>query len=345
MRKVFISINDCIPGMQIAEDIFNEYGSVIITEGVVFDEHLIRRIEELGIEKIKVLDIKGDIIPVSSKELFKAQYNENLNTVKTILHSISTGKEINMKIVDKATDSIITRINENSSIVHSINEMRNADDYVYTHSINVSLLAMLIGKWLRYDYNRIKSLVYAGFLHDIGKGKISPDILNKPEALSIEEFEEMKKHSLYGFKIAEKMPGLDYGIRRGILMHHEREDGSGYPYGLKGEQIHDYAKIIAVADIYDAMTSNRSYRNKICPFDVIEHMEKNNFETLDHRVISVFLKNIAAYYIGYKVMLSTGDIGEIVYINPFNVSKPIVKTGNAFIDLSAKKGIKIIEIT
>lgn len=344
MKKVFLSVNDCTPGMQIAEDVFNEYGAIIVAEKTVLDEYIISKIKSLGLAKIKIFDNNDDMIVVSGTELFKAQYNDNLNTVKSILHDISSGKEIDSQIVNQATDSIINRINENRDIVNCINEMRETEEYLYTHSINVSLLAMLIGKWLKYDYYRIKSLVSAGFLHDIGKSKISSDILNKPGALNKDEFAEMKKHSVYGFKIAETLPGLNEDILKGILMHHEREDGSGYPFGLKSEQIHDFAKILAVADIYDAMTSNRSYRNMLCPFEVIEHMEKDSFGTLDHRVVSVFLKNIASYYLGDFVKLSTGDIGEIVYINPNNVSKPIIKADDIYIDLTSEKQIKILEV-
>lgn len=344
MRKVFVSVNDCIPGMQIAENVFNEYGAVVVAEDTILDEYIISKIIGLGLIKIKVIDYNDDMIVVSGTELFRAQYNENINTIKSILHDISTGKEIDTSRVNQATDSIITRINENRDIVTCINEMREADEYLYTHSINVSLLAMLIGKWLKYDYYSIKSLVSAGFLHDIGKSKISQDILNKPGTLSKDEFEEIKKHSVYGFKAAEALPGLSEDILKGILMHHEREDGSGYPFGLKGEQIHDFAKIIAVADIYDAMTSNRCYRNMTCPFEVLEHMERDSFGTLDHRVVSVFLKNIASYYMGDFVKLSTGDIGEVVYINPYNVSKPIIRSDDIYIDLANEKHVKILEL-
>jgi putative nucleotidyltransferase with HDIG domain len=344
MKKVFVSVNDCKPGMQIAENIYNEYGAVVVAENTVLDNFIIDRIQNLGLIKIKVNDYNDDIIVVSGTELFRAQYNENLNVVKNILHDISTGKQINPEKLNNATDSIVTRINENRDIVSCINQMREADEYTYTHSVNVSLLCMLIGKWLKYDFYTIKSLVSAGLLHDIGKGKVSSEILNKPGPLTKEEFEEMKKHTVYGFKIAETLPGLNDEILKGILMHHEREDGSGYPFALKSDQIHDFGKIIAVADIYDAMTSNRVYHGMECPFDVIEEMEKNSFGTLDHRVVSVFLKNIAAYYMGDFVKLSTGDIGEIVYINPFNVSKPIVKVDEVFLDLAQEKEIRVTEL-
>lgn len=344
MKKVFVSLDECVPGMQIAETVFNEYGAVIVSEDTVLDRHIIRKIENLGVIKIKVYDNMNDMIIVSGTELFRAQYNENLSAVKDILHDISNGKDIDIQKVNEVSDSIITRINENRDIVSCINQMRSVDEYTYTHSINVSLLCMLIGKWMKFDYFKVKKLVHAGILHDIGKGKIKPELLNKPEKLTRDEFEEIKKHPVYGFKLAEAIPNMDDGILKGILMHHEREDGSGYPFGVKGPQIHDFAKIVAVADIYDAMTSNRAYRGKESPFEVFELMENDSFGILDPKVTSTFLSNIASYYIGDFVKLNTGDIGEIVYINPSHISQPIIKADDVYIDLTHDTNIKIIEL-
>ena len=344
MKKVFVSVYECKPGVQIAEDIFNDYGVLIAAENMILDENTIKRIENLGITRIKVYENNDDMIVVSGTELFRAQYDDNVETLKGILHDISTGRDIEPDRINQATDSIIFRINENRDIVNCVNDMHGSEEYLYTHSVNVSLLSMLIGKWLRYDYRRIKSLVTSAFLHDIGKIKIAPEILNKPGCLTEDEYTEVKKHSSHGFKIVEQMPEMNDDILKGILMHHEREDGSGYPFGLKGPQIHPFAKIIAVADIYDAMTSNKAYRKMICPFDVIESIEKDYFGILDHRVVSVFLHNIASYYVGNFVRLSSDDIGEIIYINQNNVSKPIIKANNQFIDLTVRKDLKIVEL-
>jgi len=343
MKKVFVSIYECKPGMQLAEDIYNETGVLICARNMILDRHTLYMIENLGITRIKVYEKKEDMIVVSGMELFKAQYDENVETVKGILNDISAGREVEIDRVNKATDSLLFRINDNRDIVNCINDMHDSEEYLYTHSINVALLSMLIGKWLKYEFKQLKSLVTSAFLHDIGKVKISPEILNKPGRLTDEEYEEVKKHSSYGFKITETMD-LDEDIRKGILMHHEREDGSGYPFGLKGKEIHPFGKIIAVADMYDAMTSNKVYRKMICPFDVIESIERDYFGILDHGVVSVFLHNIASYYIGDFVKLSSGDIGEIIYINQNNISKPIIKANNQFIDLAMEKDIRITEI-
>ncbi len=344
MKKVFVSVYECKPGVQIAEDIYNDSGVLIAAENMILDENTINRIENLGIIRVKVYENNDDMIVVSGTELFRAQYDDNVETLKSILHDISTGRDIGPDRVNHATDSIIFRINENRDIVNCVNDMHDSEEYLYTHSVNVSLLSMLIGKWMKYDYRRMKSLVTSAYLHDIGKIKIAPEILNKPGRLTEAEYDEVKKHSSYGFKIVEQMPEMNDDILKGILMHHEREDGSGYPFGLKGQQIHPFAKIIAVADMYDAMTSNKAYRKMICPFDVIENIEKDYFGILDHRVVSVFLHNIASYYIGDFVKLSNGDIGEIIYINQNNVSKPILKANNQFIDLTVKKDIRIVEL-
>jgi|BioPla2DNA2_1021312.scaffolds.fasta_scaffold01019_17 HD-GYP domain-containing protein (c-di-GMP phosphodiesterase class II) len=344
MKKVFVSVFDCKPGMKVAEDIFNEYGAIIVAEGTVLDDYMIDRIIQLGFTRIRVYDTTGDIIEASDSELFRAQYNENLNSVKSILHDISKGKEIDRIRVDHATSSMLTRINENRDIVNTISEMRAAGEYLYAHSINVAMLSMLIGKWLKYDYHKLKSLVTAGFLHDIGKIRVPPEILNKPGPLDEDEFEEVKKHCMAGYKLAETFPGMNEDILKGILQHHERQDGSGYPFGLTGDRIHETARIIAVADIYDAMTSNRLYKERVCPFDVFETIEKDYFGKLDHRTANTFLKNIASYYIGELVRLSNGNIGEIVHINPYNIARPIVKSESTYIDLATEKSLKIVEM-
>ncbi len=344
MRKVFVSTEECIPGMIMAETIFNDYGAAIVAEETILDRNIIDKIKRLGIIKIKVYDSSNDNIIVNGTELFRAQYNENVDTIKSLLRDIAAGKEVDVKKVNEVSDSIIARINENRDILSCINQMRNADEYTYSHSINVSLICMLIGKWLKFDYYKVKELVQTGLLHDIGKGKVPHEILNKPGTLTTAEYEEIKMHPLYGYRLAEQIPNLNENILNGILMHHEREDGSGYPLNLKGDQIGEYAKIVAVADIYDAMTSNRVYKEKGSPFEVFELMEKDAFGVFDQRVISAFLKNIGTYYIGDFVRISTGDIGEIIYINPNHISQPIIRANNKFIDLSLEKDVKILEL-
>ncbi len=344
MRKMLININDCRPGMEVAETIFNDLGVVILPQNTILDPHLIRKLHNLNFDRIKIIEREGQFLHVSDTELFKIQYDTNVDTVKTILRDISTGGKIDKESLNSVSESVMERIDENRDIVGCINSIRDVDEYTYSHSVNVSLLCMLIGKWLKLDVKEISLLVEAGLLHDIGKGKIPKEILNKPGKLSEEEFEEMKKHSLLGYRILQENKFTNEDVCKGVLMHHEREDGSGYPLGIKGDQIHKFAKIIAVADIYDAMTSNRIYRIKDSPFKVFELMENHAFGFLDSFVVSTFLNNIAAYYIGDLVMLNTGEKGEIIYINARHISQPVVRVGEKYIDLSLERDVKIVEM-
>lgn len=344
MKKYFKSISEVKSGMQTAETIFNEYGAVIIAKDTTLDDYMIEKIKKLGILKVKIYVHNDEMVPVTKTELFNAQYNENINNVKDILHDISSGKSIDTEKINEVSDSIIVRINENRDIIGCINQMRSSDEYTYSHCVNVSLLCMLIGKWMKLDVRKVKSLILSGFLHDIGKARIPPEILNKPGPLTPDEYSEVKKHTIYGFKLAESIPNIEESVLKGILLHHEREDGSGYPFGLKGERIHEFGKILAVADTYDAMTSNRIFKGKECPFEVFELLENDSFGVLDHKVVNTFLMNIGSYYNGDSVLLSTGDIGEIVYMNPNHLSQPIIKVDDVFVDLSIDTKIKIQEL-
>jgi uncharacterized domain HDIG len=344
MDKIFVSIEDCLPGLRTADKIYNKYWAVVVNENTVLDEETIYKLRQLGIESIRVYDEHDQQVHINSREFFKVNYDNNIKAVKNVLHDIMNGKKLDVDKINQIGDSICDKKIEKRNIIDCLNQVRNTDEYTYTHSLNVSLITMLIAKWLKFDDTKTSIAVQAGLLHDIGKSQISDDILNKAGPLNEEEFAEIKKHPLYGYRIASEIGEIDKSVLLGILMHHEREDGSGYPLSAKGSQIHEFAKIIAVADIYDAMTSARIYKDKQSPFEVFRHMEEQSFGVLDQRVVRAFLSNIAAYYIGDNVELNNGSIGEIVHINPRSVSKPVIRVNDMFFDLLREPQIKIVSI-
>ncbi len=342
VKKLFISPQDLLPGMKIGETILNDYGAIIISEGTILDDHLVNKLLKLGLLRLKI--IVDDNIVVEKPGMFVQSYNESISEYKDIISDIGNGEGLNTLKVNSLVNSVLQRVDEKRDIVSCLNQIKNADEYTYTHSVNVSLISMLIGKWMKFDSEKIKLLVQGGVLHDIGKTKVPQEILNKPGKLTKDEFDEMKKHTVYGYRILEKVPTVSKEVLSIVLMHHEKEDGTGYPTGMKGDKINILAKIVAVADIYDAMTSNRVYREKESPFEVFQLLEDNSIGTLNTMVVSTFLSNIAAYYIGDKVRLNTGEIAEIVHINPRCVSKPILKVGDKYIDMLVTKDIKIKDI-
>lgn len=213
--------------------------------------------------------------------------------------------------------------------------MRSLTDSVYAHCLNVALISRMIGRWLKFERHDLDVLTLAGLLHDIGKLMIPDEILNKPGALSDEEFARIKQHPKLGYEILKQQETLDSRIKKAALMHHERCDGSGYPTGLTEDFIDNFAMIVAIADVYDAMTMARSYRSPMCPFEVISSFERDGFQKYHTRYIMTFLQQIAATYQNNRAILSDGRGCTIVMINQHALSRPIVQfDDNTCLDLS-----------
>jgi HD-GYP domain-containing protein (c-di-GMP phosphodiesterase class II) len=183
----------------------------------------------------------------------------------------------------------------------------------------------MIGRWLKLDKKDLDTLTVAGLLHDIGKVRIPDEILNKTGSLTDEEFAKIKEHPKLGYDILKKQPKLDPRIVNAALMHHERCDGSGYPSKLTEDSIDDYAMIVAIADVYDAMTAARTYRAPLCPFQVISNFEKDGYQKFSTKYILTFLGHIAQTYQSNRVMLSDGRACNIVMLNQNSLSRPIVQ--------------------
>lgn len=231
-----------------------------------------------------------------------------------------------------------------TEIFDMISQMHSMDDSVYAHSINVSLICRMIGRWLHLEKNDLDVLTCCGLFHDIGKLSIPDDVLNKPGKLTDEEFALIKSHPKAGYELLRSQ-NVDLRIKQSALMHHERYDGSGYPMGLTSDMLADEAMIVAIADVYDAMTAARSYRAQLCPFEVIAKFEQEGFQKYHTKYIFVFLNNIASTYQNNRVMLNDGRVGKIVMLNQNKLSRPIIQLDEGeCIDLSTAKELHIAKV-
>jgi HD-GYP domain-containing protein (c-di-GMP phosphodiesterase class II) len=202
----------------------------------------------------------------------------------------------------------------------------------------------MLGKWIDLPNKDLTLLTYAAFLHDIGKTKVNQTILNKPSSLTKLEFEDIKKHAIYSYELIKNIPYLDESVGLGVLMHHERLDGTGYPLGLKEDKINSFAKIIAITDMFDAMTSDKVYKKKQNPFKVLEIMQHDCMGLLDYNYLSIFIQQMSNYYTGEMVTLSNGSIGKIIIIDLNNIARPLISIDSTFIDLSVEKDVFIVDL-
>lgn len=350
-RRFTISVDSCKPGMRTAETIVNRYGGVILYENTVLDENAIDHLKNIGIQSIPVYEesmiavsgVDEDWAINSSGQRFNVQYEQDVNLVKQTISDISSGKRLKRENTDQIVNAMVGRSSENRNMIDAVMKVRSVDEYTYYHCMNVSMLSMMIARWMKLDEAMVRKCAEAGLLHDVGKAKVPLEIINKPGKLTESEFEEMKRHSEYGYQIVTQDRSVDHQVALAVLTHHENEDGSGYPLGLTGDKINQIAKIVAVADIFDAMTANRVYKSKDTPFKVFQLMQQECFGVLDTKVLNAFLSNINHYYIGSRVRLSTGEIGEVVFMNRLDFSKPVVKVEDRFIDLAVTKTVAIVE--
>ncbi len=345
--KQYINIRDCKDGDIVAEDIyFDIYNIPIIMKNSVINEYVKEKIMNYNIEFIHIIRNTSEAKKenILNKSSFKKEYEKNISKIKSFFANIAKGRKVDSNDIINISNSLMNSSGDICKVLETMHSFKNVDDYTFNHSINVALYSMLMGKWLELEEYEIRDIIKAGILHDIGKAKIPIDILNKKGSLTEEEFNKIKEHTTIGYNLCKEFNWLDEDIKKVVLFHHEREDGSGYPLGLKGDKISLYTKIVAIADIYDALTSERVYKAKQTPFDTFKHIIDLGYGKIDVLILRKFLSNIASFYTGEKVRMSNGEIGEIVFVPPHNIIYPIVKVDEMYHDLSKKPDYKIIEI-
>lgn len=358
---------DLLPGMVTAIPVRTKRGQLIINPNVELTRTLISRLEFYGIASVQITENKQVATPMETPKdpayfpakspvsapspVSDASYSQKLKSspefqrfqVDFTLRSqdlkncfdayLSDGGTVNKEELLSKTISLVSPKQTTLDVFDMLHNMRQVNDSTYAHSLNVAIISRIIGKWLHFSNEELDTLTLAGLLHDIGKTKIPDEVLNKDGKLTDEEFQMIRNHPKYGYDILKSQP-LNSHIKKAALMHHERCDGSGYPMGLTMEEIDDYALIIAIADVYDAMTAARSYRAPLCPFEVIAEFEKDGLQKYKPKYILTFLENIANAYQNNRVMLSDGTSARVVLLNHRRLSKPLVQLDDgACIDL------------
>ena len=364
MEEAVIFVFDAEVGMTLAKDVITPNGHILVKKDTVLDWDLISNISNHHVLEIKVYvnnDTTYSDVPflqeseetvkyydnIRQSETFKNFEEEFVNSVSEVKEElenvINFNKDINTSKLLEGPLKLLKSIPNNLQLLDMIHSIRQYDDLTYVHCVSVSLLASTIGRWLNYNEEKIRLLALAGIVHDVGKLQIPIEILTKPGRLTDNEYTIMKKHVNLGYE-ALKNQNIDQRIKEAVLLHHERCDGSGYPFGLKNEMLPLEAKIITVADVYDAMTANRVYRKAICPFSVVDIMYKESFSKYDPTVAITFLRNIVTSYIHTDVRLSDGSVGKVILVNENDLSRPTVLVGKRLIDLSRETNLEIVAL-
>jgi putative nucleotidyltransferase with HDIG domain len=297
--------------------------------------------QEIQSELQKVIEPKitdRDLFPLQ-EEIVKAKWiiQETNKTTKKLMEDIKLGKQLEMEQVNHVVVSMVDSILRNKDALICVARMRERDEYTFTHSVNVCVLLISFSKYIGYDYKSLKSIAIGGLLHDIGKMKLPNEILNKTDKLTEDEFMKIKEHVEHGIALLDQYQNIDEIAMKIVTQHHERLDGAGYPNSLKGEEISIYGQMAAIADVYDAITSDRCYRDKIHPTDALRKLLEWSDFHFNKRLVQQFIRCIGIYPIGTVVSLESGLFGIVIKHGEKSLLHPVIR-----IIYDTKKGSYIL---
>lgn len=347
-----IDISKVQPGMTLARTIINDNMIVVLAENTLLSMAHITRLKFLGIQTIHIKD-SYDLNPqnlivqsmLSRSHAFARDYQTVLKSVEELFAITEKTKEVPAVKMKKMVGETLSPMAKESGIIDYLYDLKHINNSAYNHSLRVSILSGVLAKWLHYSDAAINEVILAGFLHDIGKTQLDQKIMEKNvENLTDTEREIYMQHTLDGFHLLAENPDLPDGVKRTTLQHHERIDGSGFPFNSYDLEIHDYAKIVAIADLYDNMTTEREGFLKQTPFSAMQKIRKQMFTDLDPKVCMAFLLNVQQSFIGSSVLLSDKTKGTIIQYPNDYAGLPVIRlTSDEVIDLNFHPELSVIE--
>jgi HD-GYP domain-containing protein (c-di-GMP phosphodiesterase class II) len=318
-----LTIHQLQPGMVTARNLFSAAGNLLLAQNITLDESMISRLESMGIDSIFV---NHPCLEIETPELINEQTRvETIKLTHSAFDNFEKCRTLNLIGIRQMMKKVIEDVVDNRHILIPLTDIRAQGDYTFGHSINVCLLSVMIGAKIQLTGQELSDLAMGAILHDIGMMLVPVDVVNKTAPLSAEELTLIQEHTAAGFDILRRVGPIPMVSAHVAYQHHEKFDGSGYSRALSGEDIHLYARIVAVADLYDAITSDRPYRKAFLPHEAYEIMSASRGAKLDPQLLDIFLENVALYPIGATVLLDTGEIGVVVEVYPKMQARPCVK--------------------
>lgn len=346
-------------GCIVSEDIIGLSNRPIIPKKTIINQEHITILKAFLIKDIKIepfLVTGKKFTPTSREEMDMPGQREGSSFLEVYLHTIrhykklfegwQAGSPVDVASLRKILVPLFEHEQLNANMLFSLHHYSAVKDYLHHHAVSVALLSMFLAGKLNYTQKEIMQIGIAGALIDCGMAKVPPSILSKSGALTAKEFEEVKQHPVHSYQMLKQNSAMSENIRLAVLQHHERIDGSGYPLGVTGEKLHSFSKIIAVADVFHAMTSERKYKKKQSSFRVLESIIKEHFGKFDIQTVQALTSGIANMSNGSRVRLSNNETGEIVYIDAGKPTRPMIKmdeTG-AIIQLTDYHDLHIEEV-
>ena len=309
--------NQLKTGMVTAQSIFNEKGAAFLVRGTPLTDRYIYRLRQLSVPELHVTSLSADFqLPPPPDVIEERTRVQAVDSVAETFRQAEVNGQFDMNLMEQCADLLVRDIMAKKKNLVQITDIRLHDSYTFSHSVNVAVLATMLGNLCGYSKSKLQVITLGGLLHDIGKLAVPTPILNKTSSLTADEFKIIRRHPSEGRKILKELNSPIASILAIIaVQHHEHLDGSGYPYHVRGKSIHPYSRITAIADVYDALTSARSYKRAYKPNVVYQMMMKNSPGHFDMDRLRLFFDNVAIYPVGtvMKTQLGYAIVKKVVF--------------------------------
>jgi HD-GYP domain-containing protein (c-di-GMP phosphodiesterase class II) len=321
---VILIDNSRFIGRRLNHNVYSRQGSLLLPQNSILDNHHLDLLHQHGIELWREdTQLVTELITEEAVSEVKAIYEKIHHQTEQLSNQV-----IQDELMPKIQELCIQ--NNLSNVLLALSQK---DNYTYRHCIGVAVISFLIGKWLRMKDEELSELAIAGLMHDLGKVKIPDMILNKAGRLNADEYAEMKLHTHLGYEMIRNISEMTEQQALVALQHHEREDGSGYPFGVSGEKITPFSKIVSVADVFHTMISERVYKKPVPLYQVFQEIYKNSYGLFDPKIVYSFITNMMNRLVGDHVILTDGQVARIVMLHPDDLVNPLVEAQGQFYDL------------
>ena len=304
-------------GMVTAQSIFNEKGAPFLVRGTPLTDRYIYRLRQLSVPELHVTSLSADFqLPPPPDVIEERTRVQAVDSVAETFRQAEVNGQFDMDLMEQCADLLVRDIMTKKKNLVQITDIRLHDSYTFSHSVNVAVLATMLGNLCGYSKSKLQVITLGGLLHDIGKLAVPTPILNKTSSLTADEFKIIRRHPSEGRKILKELNSPIASILAIIaVQHHEHLDGSGYPYHVRGKSIHPYSRITAIADVYDALTSVRPYKRAYKPNVVYRMMMQNSTGHFDMDRLRLFFDNVAIYPVGtvMKTQLGYAIVKKVVF--------------------------------
>lgn len=339
MRR--IPLSDLRPGEVLSRAIYGASGALLLSPGKEVTQRFLVSLTNWGITAVYVDDAPGQD-KSDLPEPVRATYRDAISRIGQLMEDARRGSRITLTDAGRELGDYTLQLAAEPNVLEYLRLLREQDNYTFHHSINVGIVATLLARWLELGPDEQAQLAMAGTLHDLGKASLPLEILLKPGRLTPDEFAIVQRHPIAGYELLTAEFSPESVPARAALEHHERTDGSGYPNGLRAQDTALASRIVAVADVYDAMTSNRVYHTRQPEFAVLAQLQGDSFGLLDPQVVGVFVRHAFHLSQGRRVKLNNGQIGRVLFVYEQDPTRPVVEVGPELIDLTRRHDLSLV---